>query len=379
MGWCSQLLCGCWWDSAQRTRASTCLRLCTLLCFALLHACNLVLLCCAAVIALLLQLLSARNIDLASTAAEVVMLLALHSGGLGALTPEAVAGLCELLKECAAHAYALGLGRRCGGMAGGTSEGAVRRAVSGLSGTGESLQPIPELGQGGDGDPFASSSVNTDAAAEQAGAADRPRSLVAYSSVVMRHPSLNRDGTPGAPGALVQQAAAVGQYPAPFSSSLHHSQALAGRDRPRISVGSGALQCLVCAHTSHDSCGACPLSSALNALASLLRPVAELQGLLVAGGVLEVLVGLAASEAGGIEHSQLLDTLFGLMATAATGNSAAQDQVSERGTRNTRSCAVCPVCACLGTHGKGVLHAQWPWSECGSVPWVHLLSPAMCR
>jgi hypothetical protein len=49
--------------------------------------------------------------------------------------------------------------------------------------------------------------------------------------------------------------------------------------------------------------------------------------LLVGSGVLQVLVGLAAGEAGGIIHGKLLGALAGLLAVAVTGNAAAQDQV----------------------------------------------------
>jgi hypothetical protein len=49
--------------------------------------------------------------------------------------------------------------------------------------------------------------------------------------------------------------------------------------------------------------------------------------LLVGSGVLQVLVGLAAGEAGGIQHGKLLGALAGLLAVAVTGNTAAQDQV----------------------------------------------------
>jgi hypothetical protein len=49
-------------------------------------------------------------------------------------------------------------------------------------------------------------------------------------------------------------------------------------------------------------------------------------------------VGLAAGEAGGIQHGKLLGALAGLLAMAVTGNAAAQDQVSK-----TRRCLPCTM------------------------------------
>jgi hypothetical protein len=313
-----------------------------------------------------MQLLYARNIELASTAAEAVTLLAQNSNSntitpsppaaaaagsaLGSLTPAAVQGLGELVKEGAAHAYALGLGRRSGSSSSTVVQqqqqqsaadhpGSSRRSFSSVPGGSDMLRPIPEAGSLN-----GSSTVDSLAdAAEAAGVAwsaqrQQQQALHSTSSIVMQHPSLNRASLPGSgltpSGTLQQQAAALAASllnAAPQrggGSAAAAAAALTSRQRPRVSSsGNATLQCLVCAHVGHDCCGACPLSAALTALRLLLVPQPELQGLLVGSGVLQVLVGLAAGEAGGIQHGKLLGALAGLLAVAVTGNSAAQDQV----------------------------------------------------
>jgi hypothetical protein len=333
-----------------------------------------------------MQLLYARNIELASTAAEAVTLLAQNSNSstpsapaaaaaaaagsaLGTLTPAAVQGLGELVKECAAHAYALGLGRR-GGSSSNTAlqqqqqqqsaseqPGSSRRSFSSVPGAGDMLRPIPEAGSL-DG----SSTVDSLAdAAEAAGVAwsaqrqQQQQALQSTSSIVMRHPSLDRTSLPGSgitqTGTLQQQAAALAASllnaaPQQGGGSAA-AAALTSRQRPRVSSsGNTSLQCLVCAHAGHDCCGACPLSAALTALRLLLTPQPKLQGLLVGSGVLQVLVGLAAGEAGGIQHGKLLGALAGLLAVAVTGNTAAQDQVREAEyLSRSDCCAVLSACA----------------------------------
>eukprot|EP00775_Hariotina_reticulata_P001957 gene1957-2284_t len=291
---------------------------------------------------LFVVLLSARNIELASAAAEVVLLLADSEvpGALKGLASRAVTNLTELLSECAAHATAVGLERRTSDISqlstGGLGIGEDRRTASIAAAAAELLQPIPEVTQdnGSAGASHTAAMMAGGVSGSSFGVLDRPlpHGPMAYlSTTVLRHPSLSRDGSLPMiqlPQLYTNGSSSSGAQFAPGSSSLHLAPS---RERVRISVG-GSVQCLVCATTTHEACGFCPMSATVKALTAIMRQqqslLPQLQDDFCAAGGLEVVVGLITGEVGVTERRErLMQSLAELLTVAVVSNQQAQDQV----------------------------------------------------
>lgn len=294
-----------------------------------------------------------RNIELASTAAEVITLIATsgaaagaagasNTGSLGSYTAAAVRGLAELLKECAAHAYALGMGRRK------SNVGAVAADVrASMDRRDHSLSPVQEAAEtaGTAVSSRSNSSTYVSAGLGLLGtvwSGDRQqqqqqRGLANQSSLVFRHSSLNRDGTTGNTHQHTASGSSNKQQDNSCSSTPPTTSRMSLTSGDRISstsVGMSGGHCLVNSHEAHESCGFCPMSSTLMALCTLLTPVAKLQQQMLAAGCVEVLVGRLAGEVCHVsDHSRLLGALAHLTALAVQGNTQAQDQV-----RSTQGC-----------------------------------------
>jgi hypothetical protein len=317
--------------------------------------------------ALITALLGARNLELAGAAAELLMLLTTpaagsvrqqhqqhhhhHEGAVvvgvaglwpQALVPGAVAGLVGLLRRAADHAASMGFGRRrsaggtlrpssslsggsSGGMTWGGSSGNLRRGCL-ATGSSDALDLVPI----------------EEEAAEQSLAATvwRPHEQQqqqddddhdafpagpASAAGVMRHPSLNTDGS-------CFSGAGVGTHGAAAASNKQlqllppHLSVLTSRPRPV--TGAISSSCLVCKHKPlSEGCAVCPLSAALAGLSVLLTPDPRLQHLLRDCGCLEVLVTLLAGQMGEDGSDMLLGAAARLLSTAVQGDAAAQDQV----------------------------------------------------
>jgi hypothetical protein len=222
--------------------------------------------------------MSATNLELAATAADVLALLVSTVGprALGSATPAAVAGLTELLRECASYSYALGgsgssntAQRRNSshspGLAGLGGLSTDRRRCSLPSGMDSPMSPIPEAGLTTAGSAAAEQAAGTVWAPEDETAADaRADAAIAAAqqllhgqdgrqqSSVLRHPSLDATAHPQ----QQRRRRLVSSSGTPLQDHLT-SRPL--QTRPQ----SSSTSCLVCSQTCHETCSYCYLSCAV--------------------------------------------------------------------------------------------------------------------
>jgi hypothetical protein len=268
------------------------------------------------------QLLYAHNIDLASQAAEAITGLAeFYPSEL--IAEGAIEGLVELLAECAEHARVVAassagapppppLRRRTGGSGGGGGG----LGASGLQGaamfSADGLESVP--------------AISTEAAAETVAA-------TAWGTS-------GGSGAPSAGGSRPLSASSSRRASGAASGGLTSSPArrrrpsaggIVGRQRPRVSMQS-SIACLVCASDGHESCGFCPMSSALKGLLRLLSPAPAVQARFVSAGGVNLLFELMMPEVGR-HHSRLMQSLASLLSVALSGagGAAAQDEARATG------------------------------------------------
>jgi len=265
------------------------------------------------------QLLYAHNIDLASQAAEAVTCLG-ESHPQDLVAEGAIEGLVELLRECAEHA-------RAAATASGGSSLRRRSATSHQS----AVQPPPPLYPSGIGPLDSAGSggiISTEAAAEAVAATAWGPGAAAAPSAAGPRPrsgSSSRRNSSGPPP-VAPNASPLRRTRGPTGSG----SVLIGRMRPRMSV-QGSLVCLVCSSDGHDSCGFCPMSSALKGLLRILAPEPSTQLRFVSAGGVALLFELMMPEVGR-PHSRLMQSLVSLLAVALAGGcSEAQDEVRAAG------------------------------------------------
>ena len=235
----------------------------------------------------------AHNIDLASQAAEALTCLA-EGRPREVVEAGAIEGLVELLRECAEHARAV----EAAGGSGVGAPGHTRRRSAGTSAA--AVAAAYALYPGGGG-------------GDEGGAAPRP--LSAASSRRGSSGSLAAAGAGGSP-ARRRHAAAGGPQP--------------GRPRPRVSL-SASVACLVCASDGHESCGFCPMSSALKGLLRIMAPEPHAQARFVSAGGVGLVFELMRPEVGH-PHSRVMQSLASLLAVALAGRcGAAQDEARAAG------------------------------------------------
>ncbi len=241
--------------------------------------------------------------------------------------------MVELLGECAEHARSLAV---IGGGPGVTGGGGVpihRQTGSGAAMVPASVvhqqqlmaqQSLPSLSGGGgvDGLGVTSTEAVTEAAAATNWGPGAGGGLSASSS--------RRNSAASLAAAAAAAAGPSSSSPLRTGARAPRGGLLIGRQRPRVSV-QGTAACLVCNSDGHDSCGFCPMSSALKGLLRIMAPDPPIQARFVAAGGVALLFELMMPEVGR-PQSRLMQSLAALLAVALTGNfTEAQDEVRAAG------------------------------------------------
>jgi hypothetical protein len=238
----------------------------------------------------------------------------------------AIEGLVELLAECAEHARAVMAAtagapppppsRRRTASGGGASGGGAQLQGGALFST-DALESVPAISAEAAAETVAATAWASGGGGGAAGSVSGgggPRPLSAGGS---------RRASGAAPQGLTSS-------PARRRRPSGGASGIVGRQRPRVSMQS-SVACLVCASDGHESCGFCPLSSALKGLLRLLSPDPAVLARFVSAGGVGLLFEVMMPEVGR-HHSRLMQSLASLLAVAlAGGGSPAQDEARAAG------------------------------------------------